>query len=154
MVNYGGGWTLVVSVSSSDNNHLNREEVNCLLPDRCVEHVTSNIPTRKLSDEDIHAIATPDEGTFRLDIITAGYTAFYQIPIGAFMFNSECSSIRCPRIIVSHTYPYQWESNCKGTELGYLIFNNDCQRVFDNLDSKECGGNVWKSSKFSKFALV
>ncbi|XP_078380917.1 uncharacterized protein LOC144663744 isoform X3 [Oculina patagonica] len=145
MVNYGGGWTLVVSISSSDNNHLNREEVNCLLPNRCVEHVTSNIPTRKLSDEDIHEIATT-EGLFRVDQITGGYTVFYQIPIGADMFNSECSKASCPRIIVSHTYPYQWESNCKGTELGYHIANGDCYRVFDSHDNQECG-QMWRSSK-------
>ena len=59
-INAGGGWTLVASISSSSNNHLNREEVNCLLPNRCVEHVTSTIPTRKLSDEDIHEIAATE----------------------------------------------------------------------------------------------
>lgn len=35
---------------------------------------------------------------------------------------------KCPRIIVSHAYPYQWESNCKGTELGYRIHSPDCYR--------------------------
>ncbi|KAJ7378253.1 hypothetical protein OS493_024202 [Desmophyllum pertusum] len=29
MENYGGGWTLVVSISSSDRNHLKKEEHNC-----------------------------------------------------------------------------------------------------------------------------
>lgn len=60
----GGGWTLVVSISSSNNNHLDRGVVNCLLPNRCVEYVTSDIPTRKMSDEEIHEIATT-EGKFR-----------------------------------------------------------------------------------------
>lgn len=60
----GGGWTLVVSISSSNNDHLNRGVVNCLLPNRCVENVTSDIPTRKMSDEEIHEIATT-EGKFR-----------------------------------------------------------------------------------------
>ena len=62
--NAGGGWTLVVSISSSNNNHLDRGVVNCLNPNLCVEYVTSNIPTRKLSDEEIHEIATT-EGKLR-----------------------------------------------------------------------------------------
>ena len=34
--------------------------MNCLLPNRCVEHVTSTIPARKLSDKDIHEIAATE----------------------------------------------------------------------------------------------
>ena len=54
----GGGWTLVASISSSSNNHLLSSEVSCYLPTRCVEFINSAIPCRKLSDEDIHEIAT------------------------------------------------------------------------------------------------
>ncbi|XP_066025101.1 uncharacterized protein [Pocillopora verrucosa] len=148
MINFGGGWTLVASISSSNNNHLLRTEVNCLLPNRCVENVSSDIPTRKMSDKDIHAIATT-EGTFRVDQVSNGFTAFFKIPIGAHLFNSECFGASCPRIIVSHSYPYQWESNCKGTELGYQITDtpNRCYRVFDMYDNGECG-HSWSSSKY------
>ena len=35
----------------------------------------------------------------------------------------------CPRIITSHVYPYQWESNsCKGILNGYFIIRNSCHR--------------------------
>ena len=66
----GGGWTLVVSISSSSNDHLLRREVNCYLPTRCVEFVTSAVPCRKLSDEDIHEIAT-HEGIYTIRIYTS-----------------------------------------------------------------------------------
>lgn len=148
MINFGGGWTLVASISSSNNNHLLRTEVNCLLPNRCVENVSSDIPTRKMSDKYIHAIATT-EGTFRVDQVSNGFTAFFKIPIGAHLFNSECFGASCPRIIVSHSYPYQWESNCKGTELGYQVTDtpNRCYRVFDMHDNGECG-HTWRSTKY------
>ncbi|CAH3106853.1 unnamed protein product [Porites lobata] len=58
MDNYGGGWTLVVSISSSSRDHLLNREVNCYSPTRCVEFSSSQIPGRKLSDESIHAIST------------------------------------------------------------------------------------------------
>ena len=35
----------------------------------------------------------------------------------------------CPRIIVSHVYPYQWESNCRGVLNGYSIWKSgECHR--------------------------
>ena len=34
----------------------------------------------------------------------------------------------CPRIIVSHVYPYHWESNCKGILNGYSIHPSGCHR--------------------------
>ncbi|KAM7450717.1 hypothetical protein ABFA07_001708 [Porites harrisoni] len=108
MNNYGGGWTLVASISSSSNDHLLRAEVNCYNSTRCVEFTNTSVPCRKLSDHDIHEIAT-HEGTFRVDQVTDGFTGFFQIPAGARHFNSECHINSCPRIITSHIYPYQWE---------------------------------------------
>ncbi|CAH3106862.1 unnamed protein product, partial [Porites lobata] len=147
----GGGWTLVASISSSSNDHLLRAEVNCYNLTRCVEFINTSIPCRKLSDQDIHEIAT-QEGiyrTFRVDQVTDGYTAFYQIPGGVRQFNSECYTYSCPRIIVSHVYPYQWESNCRGVLNGYLIWTSgECHRVFDMHDNVECGGAAWLSSKY------
>ena len=34
----------------------------------------------------------------------------------------------CPRVIVSHVYPYYWESNCKGILNGYRIHPSGCHR--------------------------
>ena len=34
----------------------------------------------------------------------------------------------CPRIITSHVYPYQWESNCRGIRNGYFIVRGSCHR--------------------------
>lgn len=81
---WGGGWTLVASISSSNNNHLLRTGVNCLLPNRCVENVSSDIPTRKMSDKDIHAIATT-EG--KINEQKQGALQFYETKI----FASICS---------------------------------------------------------------
>ena len=39
----------------------------------------------------------------------------------------------CPRIIISYSYPYQWESNCKGIEKGYLIWRGNCHSGILNL---------------------
>ena len=54
----GGGWTLVASISSYSNEHLLRAEVNCYNSTRCVEF--TNTSCRKLSDQDIHEIATQE----------------------------------------------------------------------------------------------
>ena len=53
----GGGWTLVVSISSKNNNHLQRNSNNCLNSVLCVPAHESVIKARKLSDEDIHKLA-------------------------------------------------------------------------------------------------
>ena len=52
----GGGWTLVVTISSKSNDHLQGAEVHCFNPALCVPFVEKNsdIATRKLADEDIH----------------------------------------------------------------------------------------------------
>ena len=52
----GGGWTLVVTVSSKSNDHLQGVEVQCFKPTLCVPFVEENsdITARKLGDEDIH----------------------------------------------------------------------------------------------------
>ncbi|KAK3752983.1 hypothetical protein QZH41_016291, partial [Actinostola sp. cb2023] len=79
MEGFGGGWTLVVSISASNNNHLQTAENNCSDSLLCVKHSTSNIASRKLSDQDIIALAS-DEGTFRVDKLgSSPCTAFYQV---------------------------------------------------------------------------
>ena len=52
----GGGWTLVVTISSKSNDHLQGAEVRCFNPALCVPFVEKNsdIAARKLADEDIH----------------------------------------------------------------------------------------------------
>ncbi|XP_020905052.1 uncharacterized protein LOC110243304 [Exaiptasia diaphana] len=108
---------------------------------------TGTLTARKNSDADIRAL-TSYEGTFRIDVtntISTLYTVFYRLPKGAQYFDSACSASACPRIIISHSYPYVWESNCKGTTQGYHIVA--CHSVFDGHDNRECG-TVWKSSKY------
>ena len=53
----GGGWTLVVSISSKNNDHLQRKVNNCANSILCVPFAEQNIIARKLSDEDIHKLA-------------------------------------------------------------------------------------------------
>jgi len=53
----GGGWTLAVSISSENNDHLQRNANNCLNSISCVPFANSNITGRKLSDEDIGKLA-------------------------------------------------------------------------------------------------
>lgn len=57
----GGGWTLVVSISSLNRNHLIEGEQNCFNSSICVPYeVVASIPSRKMKDEDIHWIAPHD----------------------------------------------------------------------------------------------
>ena len=60
--NAGGGWTLVVGISSKNNQHLQRAAVNCLNLELCVPFQEHSMTTRKLSDEHIHHLANC-EGT-------------------------------------------------------------------------------------------
>ncbi|XP_031552811.1 uncharacterized protein LOC116289986 [Actinia tenebrosa] len=54
MEKYDGGWTLVVSVSAVNNDHLQREENNCIVNSSlCVQYETTAVQARKLSDQDI-----------------------------------------------------------------------------------------------------
>ena len=53
----GGGWTLVASISSQNNDHLQRAEHNCFDSELCVPFANASISARKFSDEDIHEIA-------------------------------------------------------------------------------------------------
>ena len=60
--NAGGGWTLVVSISFTNNQHLQRAAVNCFDLELCVPFDKQSMTTRKLSDEHIHHLAN-SEGT-------------------------------------------------------------------------------------------
>ena len=60
--NAGGGWTLVVSISSKNNQQLQRAAVNCFDLELCVPFDKQSMTTRKLSDEHIHHLANC-EGT-------------------------------------------------------------------------------------------
>ena len=53
----GGGWTLVVSISSNNNDHLQRDDNNCLNSVLCVRFTHNNITAGKLSDQDIYKLA-------------------------------------------------------------------------------------------------
>ncbi|XP_078366374.1 uncharacterized protein LOC144650548 isoform X1 [Oculina patagonica] len=145
METYGGGWTLVVSISSKNNDHLQRNANNCLNSILCVLFNDNDITGRKLSDEDIHKLAKV-EGTFRVEVLNTQVTMFYQIPSGPENFNSSCGYGHCPRIITSSGYPYQWETNnCASLDEGYRIYNS-CHRVFDGHDDGECNNAIWESS--------
>ena len=53
----GGGWTLVVSISSKNNDYLQKNLNNCLNSVLCVPAPESVIKARKLSDDDIRKLA-------------------------------------------------------------------------------------------------
>jgi len=150
MDNHGGGWTLVVSISSKNNDHLQSTANNCFNSVLCVPAHESVITARKLSDEDIHKLAL-SEGTFRVDVRKPvnNDTLFYQIPSGPENFESSCASEQCPRIIISGSYPYKWETNsCTSIDRGYRIAPGGCHRVFDGHDNGECGGRHWQSTSY------
>ena len=48
---------MVVSISSKNNGHLQRNANNCFNSVLCVPFAENNITSRKLSDEDIHNLA-------------------------------------------------------------------------------------------------
>ena len=54
--NIGGGWTLVVTISSTNNDHLESAKVNCLNLELCVPLPENDITARKLQDIDIHEL--------------------------------------------------------------------------------------------------
>ncbi|CAH3017832.1 unnamed protein product [Porites evermanni] len=144
MGKYGGGWTLVASISSTNHQHLQRIENYCFNSVLCVPFNETIIKARKLSDQEIHKLAQI-EGSFRVDVLGPGnkvnHTLFYQIPSGREKFNSSCSGKLCPRMIISCIYPYQWETNnCTSINQGYQIADGECYRVFDGHDNRECNG--------------
>ncbi|XP_022806201.1 uncharacterized protein LOC111343319 isoform X1 [Stylophora pistillata] len=151
MEKHGGGWTLVVDISSNNNDHLQSVRNNCINDSLCVPF-TDQDQGRKLGDSDIHELART-EGTFRVDVLksngTLSHTVFYQIPSGPNKFNSTCRQGNCPRIIISHSHPYHWETNnCTSTAVGYRIFSG-CHSVFDGHDNYECNNSSWSSSKYA-----
>ncbi|XP_078378998.1 uncharacterized protein LOC144662128 isoform X1 [Oculina patagonica] len=154
MDNHGGGWTLVVSISSLNQNHLIEQEHNCFNSSICVPYEdVDSIQSRKIKDEDIRWIASAYDGVFRVDVLkpSSNFSVFYGIPSGAKHFNSACTGGTggsCPRIIMSYSYPYQWESNCNGIDKGYLTYTS-CHRVFDGHDNGECEGQYFRSSKYN-----
>ncbi|CAH3017833.1 unnamed protein product [Porites evermanni] len=156
MKTFGGGWTLVVSISSTNNQHLQRAAVNCFDLELCVPFDKQSMTTRKLSDQHIHHLANC-EGTFRLDVFQGNYSVFYQIPQGAENFNSACrgeTDQECPRIIISNHYPYKWETNtCTSLDVGYHIGRSIYHRVFDGHDDEECGTRFQSSLYGSRRGL-
>ena len=56
LIYIGGGWTLVMIISSKSNDHLQGVEVHCFKPTLCAPFVEKNsiIEARKLGDEDVH----------------------------------------------------------------------------------------------------
>ena len=56
LIYIGGGWTLVVTISSKNNDHLQGAEVHCFKPTECVHFVEENsdIAVRKFADEGEH----------------------------------------------------------------------------------------------------
>ncbi|KXJ24996.1 hypothetical protein AC249_AIPGENE13922 [Exaiptasia diaphana] len=91
---YGGGWALVVSISSSNNHHTLRAKNNCFNSSLCVSFATGTLVARKNSDTDIRALASY-EGTFRVDVFNSAgsllHTNFYRFPQGAQSFDAGCA---------------------------------------------------------------
>ena len=56
LIYIGGGWILVVTISSKNNDHLQGAEVHCFKPTECVHFVEENsdIAVRKFADEGEH----------------------------------------------------------------------------------------------------
>ena len=56
LIYVGGGWTLVVTISSKSSDHFQGAEVHCFKPKLCIPFVEekSDIAARKLADKDIH----------------------------------------------------------------------------------------------------
>ncbi|XP_031567704.1 uncharacterized protein LOC116302523 isoform X2 [Actinia tenebrosa] len=130
MENFEGGWSLAVSISGSDTNHLIRNENNCFNSSYCVPLATGTLVARKMKDTDIHALAS-HEGTFRFDVTSTTatiYTLFYRLSQGPQMFDAGCDGISCARQIISHVYPYVWEFNCRGIDFGYHVAGS-CYKV-------------------------
>ncbi len=148
-----GGWTLVASVSSSNQNHWgSTTETN-------VSSATYPIPYestqtgRKMSDDAVKALAS--ENVFRVEVATSlaheGDTGFsysnffrYSTP-SEFSFNARGGS-GAPKIWTSHSYPYTWEEDGGGD--GYSFGCGTDYAVFDNHASN-CGSNLWFSSNYS-----
>ena len=57
----------MVSISSKNNQHLQRAAVNCLDLELCVPFEKHNMTTRKLSDEHIHHLANSEGTTMMQD---------------------------------------------------------------------------------------
>ncbi|XP_048583848.1 uncharacterized protein LOC116610167 [Nematostella vectensis] len=98
MERFGGGWTLVVTISAMNSDHLQRAENNCADSTTCVIFTETDIPGRKLSDEDILDIVGTD-GVFMVETAYSPMaksgsknkeTVFYKIPSGSNNFNSSC----------------------------------------------------------------
>ena len=56
LIYIGGGWTLVVTISSKNNDHLQGAEVHCFKPTECLHFVEENsdIAARKFAEEGEH----------------------------------------------------------------------------------------------------
>ncbi|EDO37913.1 predicted protein [Nematostella vectensis] len=89
----GGGWSLVVAISSSNQEHHKTRTVNCFNSSLCVAKESGLLTARKLSDLDIRALAFY-EGTFKIDMLTDSYglvfTHYYRLAEGAQVFSSGC----------------------------------------------------------------
>ena len=63
----GGGWTLVVSVSSTSTDHFQEGAINCLNSVLCVPFNERDVSAHKLSDKDIHELVAP-EGEIKREV--------------------------------------------------------------------------------------
>ena len=66
----GGGWTLVASISSENNDHLQRAAVKCWDSELCVPLDHNRITTRKLSDKHIRHLAKGEGEEYQYNIYT------------------------------------------------------------------------------------
>jgi hypothetical protein len=148
-----GGWTLVASVSSSNQNHWgSTTETNVSSSSYPIPYESTQTG-RKMSDDTVKALAS--ENVFRVEVATSlaheGDTGFnysnffrYSTP-SEFSFNARGGS-SAPKIWTSHSYPYTWEEDGGGD--GYSFGCNTDYAVFDNHASN-CGSGLWFSSNYS-----
>jgi hypothetical protein len=147
MTTDGGGWTLVANVHGSKNNHVaSNGAVNLAVGVAVPYEATPD--GRKLPDATVAALG--QDGVVRVNVgvkASPTYRAFFKYPGGFNQINFSCSGSNCPRIVVSHAYPYAWESSpCTGLSKGYQV-NNSNYWVYDMHDNAECGA-LWSSSKY------
>ncbi len=147
-----GGWTLVASVSSSNQNHWgSTTETNISSTDYPIPYESTQAG-RKMSDDAVKALAS--ENVFRVEVATAlahegdsgfSYSNFFKYSTPSeFSFNSLGGS-GASMIWTSHSYPYAWEEDGGGD--GYSFGCSTSYAVFDNHASN-CGSGLWYSSAY------
>jgi hypothetical protein len=156
MTTDGGGWTLVASVSSGNNNHFgSTTDTNISSSSYPIPFETTQAG-RKLADNTVRSILSAGEGVTRVEIarnlarLGSGsdykYRVFYKMQtLSQFSFANQ-GGASSPKIWVSYSYPYSWEED--GGSDGYQFGCNTTYKVFDghNYNATCAVPPIWASS--------